>query len=261
MKRIAHLLLVCVLLAVSQSAFAWGKKGHRIIAEVAYRLMSPAAVAQVDSVLGVHGMVWWANWPDEIRSDTLFSDRYDWHFQDLAPAMSDSAVLATLTSYPSHGGRLWMALDSMKSVLARNPHDRIALIYLVHLTGDSFCPMHIAHEDDLGGNRVRMQWFDRSVNLHSVWDDQLIESQGYSYTEYADFLMAVYGAERDEIQDASRGALLLRTYRVTEGIYDYQRTFDGNTWHYIYRWHGACERQLFTAGVRLAQYLNRLYAN
>ena len=116
--------------------------------------------------------------PDEIKSDTIFSDRYDWHFQDLAPALSEEAVLATLSSYPSHGGRLWMALDSVQRTLVRNPHDRTALIYLVHLMGDSYCPMHIAHEDDLGGNRVRMQWFDKSVNLHSVWDDHLIESIG-----------------------------------------------------------------------------------
>ena len=221
--------------------------------------MSPQAVASVDSVLGVRGMVWWANWPDEIKSDTIFADRYDWHFQDLEPSLSDEAVLATLTSYPSHGGRLWMALDSVQRTLARDPHERTALIYLVHLVGDSYCPMHIAHEDDLGGNRVRMQWFDKPVNLHSVWDDQLIESIGYSYSEYADFLLSRYGAEADSLKNASRGDLLLRTYGITQAIYAYQRTFDGNTWHYIYHWHEPCEHQLFTAAVRLARCLETLY--
>ena len=260
MRRISVFLSVLLMfLAMPLPSWAWGKKGHRIIAEVAYRLLSPQAVAAVDSVLGEHGMVWWANWPDEIKSDTVFADRYDWHFQDLAPALSDEAVLATLSAYPSRGGRLWMALDSVQHTLARNPSDRVALIYLVHLVGDAYCPMHIAHEDDLGGNRVRMQWFGNPVNLHSVWDDHLIESVGYSYSEYAAFLLSRYAAERQTLQNASRGDLLLRTYRLTESIYDYQCTFDGNTWHYIYHWHEPCEHQLFTAAVRLAMCIERLY--
>jgi len=54
----------------------------------------------------------------------------------------------------------------------------------------------------------------------------------------------------------SEEELILRTYRLTGEIYTYQQTWDGNTYHYIYRWHIPMEEQLYIAGIRLAKLLN-----
>ena len=53
--------------------------------------------------------------------------------------------------------------------------------------------------------------------------------------------------------------LLVETYHITDAIYHYQEIWDGNTYHYIYTWHEPMERQLYTAGIRLAQLLNKIY--
>ena len=121
--------------------------------------------------------------------------------------------------------------------------------------------MHMAHMDDKGGNTVRMAWFSKqnNTNMHAVWDTKLIESQGYSYTEYADMLERTYKSLRKQIEQASDEELLIRNYHMTEAIYAYQQTWDGNTYHYIYRWHIPCEEQLYIAGIRLAKYLNEIY--
>ena len=256
MKR---LMIFSVLLAIALNTFAWGPKGHRIVAQVAYDLLSNKTRKQVDAVLGTRGMVYLSTWPDEIKSDTIYPTSFTCHYQDLAGGMSDEAVVATLSDYPEEGGDLWMAIDSLKTVLKSNKKCHDGLVFFVHLYADRFCPMHVAHLDDQGGNKVKMKWFGQNTNLHTVWDSKLIESQGWSYTEYAYMLECRYGHLKKEIRQKNRSELLLENYRLVDYIYTYQETWRGNTYHYIYRWREPVELQLYTAGIRLAMLLNDIY--
>ena len=265
MKRtISILLILLCACAYSLPALSWGQEGHRIIAKIAYDNLNKKARKNVDRILGDHGMIYWANWPDEIKSDTIYpqSIKDGWHYQDFAGGMSDSLVADALIHYPAEGGNLYRALDSLvhelkiEGLRLKNPH---TLRFIVHLSGDRYCPMHMAHMDDKGGNAVKMQWFGRNTNLHSVWDTKLIESQGYSYTEYADKLEREYTWKKKAIEQATDTELLLMSYHVTEDIYAYQQTWDGNTYHYIYHWRQPMEYQLYVAGIRLAQLLNSIY--
>lgn len=265
MKKCFSIFLVCALMCVySLPAWSWGQEGHRIIAQIAYDNLTHKARKQVDRILGTQGMIYWANWPDEIKSDTIYpqSIKDGWHYQDFDGGLSDSVVLAALTDYPKEGGNLFRALDSLTSeVINHRSDERINLRFVVHLTADRFCPMHTAHIEDKGGNAVRMAWFSKqpNTNLHAVWDTKLIESQGYSYTEFAHKLENEYAGEKKAIISMSEAQLLLNNYHLTEAIYDYQRNWDGNTYHYIYRWHQPMEQQLYVAGIRLAKLLNEIY--
>ena len=180
--------LSIVLLSSSQALWAWGQKGHRIIAQVAYDNLSCSTRRKIDKVLGAHGAIYLANWPDEIKSDTIYPYSHDWHYQDLPAGLSDSALVAMRTDYPTKGGNLFRAMDSLVNVLRANKQDKVALTFLVHLSGDVFCPMHMGHLDDKGGNRVKCKWFGQKTNLHAIWDGKIIESRGYSYTEYAHYV-------------------------------------------------------------------------
>ena len=194
MKRFLQLLIVCACLsAYSLPALSWGQKGHRVIAKIAYDNLNRKAKKAVDKTLGKGGIVYWANWPDEIKSDTIYPTSYDWHFQDFDGGLSDSIVADALIHYPAEGGNMFRALDSLVAVLKAGKGDAHTLRFVVHLSGDRYCPMHMAHMDDKGGNTVKMKWFGENTRLHTVWDTHLIESQGYSYTEYAEKLELEYG--------------------------------------------------------------------
>lgn len=264
MKR-TLVIFLCVACACMQSlpVFGWGQEGHRIIAKIAYDNLSGKARKTVDKTLGKQGMIYWSNWPDEIKSDTIYAEsiRDGWHYQDFAGGMSDSLVLDALVHYPTEGGNMFRALDSLKQVLKDKKGDVHTLRFFVHISSDKYCPMHLAHMDDKGGNAVRMAWFSKNTNtnLHAVWDTKLIESQGYSYTEYAEKLELEYAWLKKDILAMSEEELVLRNYHFTEAIYEYQQTWDGNTYHYIYRWHTPMEEQLYIAGIRLAKALNELY--
>jgi hypothetical protein len=256
MKRSTLFLLT--LLCIN-TAFAWGPKGHRIVAQVAYDNIDNKARKHVDKVLGKHGMVYLSTWPDEIKSDTIYPTSFTCHYQDLNGGMTDSAVVATLTDYPQVGGELFMALDSIEVVLKHQPNQHDALVFYVHFMADRFCPMHLAHLDDKGGNAVKMKWFGQNTNLHSVWDSKLIENKGFSYSEYANYLHDVYGAQRKDIQKMSDEETLLYTYHLTDSIYKYHPTWSGNAYHYAYHWAQSAEYQMYMAGIKLAQALNALF--
>ena len=256
MKR---LMIFSVLLAIALNTFAWGPKGHRIVAQVAYDNLDNKARKHVDAVLGTHGMIYLSTWPDEIKSDTIYPTSFTCHYQDLAGGMTDAEVVATLTDYPKEGGELFMALDSLEAVLSRQPDCHDALVFYVHMMADRFCPMHLAHLDDQGGNKVKMKWFGQNTNLHSVWDSKLVENKGFSYTEYANYLHDVYGKQRKEILRMTEAETLLFTYHLTDSVYQYQSTWSGNAYHYAYRWASAMEYQLYMAGIKLAQSLNQLF--
>lgn len=66
-----------------------------------------------------------------------------------------------------------------------NEEQIVALYFLVHLIGDAHQPLHLGREEDLGGNKIKVKWFGQPTNLHSLWDDELVDFQKYSYTEYA----------------------------------------------------------------------------
>lgn len=266
MKRTISILLFCVCAcAYSLPALAWGQEGHRIIAKIAYDNLSRKAKKHVDDILGTHGMIYHANWADEIKSDNIYPEsiKDGWHFQDFESGLSDSLVADALVHYRSEGGNLYRVLDSLEVEMAGEKVTRANAIhimrFLIHLNGDRYCPMHMAHMDDKGGNAVKMKWFGRETNLHSVWDTKLIESQGYSYTEYAEMLQDTYKDIKKRIEKMTDEQLLIESYQMTEAIYKYQEIWDGNTYHYIYTWRQPMERQLYIAGIRLAQFLNNLY--
>lgn len=260
MKRIFSFVTLSVLLVCPvERLLAWGQEGHRIIAQVAYDNMNCRARKQVDKILGKHGMIYVANWPDEIKSDTIYPTSFDWHFQDLNGGMSDSAVVAALTDYPKEGGNLFRAVDSLTNVLRQDKRNRDALAFIIHFMGDRFCPMHTGHIDDLGGNRIKVKWFGKNTNLHAIWDSQMIDARGYTYSEYAQYLQDKLGYQKKAIQQMTPAELLLHNYHLTEAIYAYHTEWDGNPYHYVYHFADDMEWQLYASGIRLAQLLNELY--
>lgn len=259
MNKKTFILLAILAILPCQFIWAWGQEGHRIIGQIAYDNLSSGTRKKVDKVLGKRGLIYWANWPDEIKSDTIYPQSSDWHFQDLDAGLSDSAVVATLTDYPKVGGNLWRVTDSLTVVLKNDPNNFDALRFLIHLVGDRFCPMHTAHLDDKGGNAVKVKWFSRNTNLHSIWDSAIIESRGYTYSEYAAYLQDAFAVEKKAILQMSAEDILLHNYHFTEAIYTYQATWDGNAYHYVYHFAHDMEWQLYAAGIRLAQLLEDIY--
>lgn len=163
-----------LLLAVFASQ-AWGPEGHAIVADIAQQHLSPAASAEVESLLKQEGLSRLdeiSSWADANRKE--FPRTGSWHYVDI-PLHAKAYEAAR----DCHGGNCVVSrLDHYAQVLAdksATPRVRLeALKWVVHLVGDVHQPLHAEDNDDKGGNLVQVQFFGKGTNLHSVWDGRII---------------------------------------------------------------------------------------
>ena len=245
------------------AAFAWGPNGHRIVAEIAWLHLTPHARKAVGNILGRQSMAMVANWPDFIKSDT--TRRYDhtsqWHYLDF-PANIDRQEFDKLLQAAT-GENLYTETQAMIRDLKNRslPKEKqvFALTFLVHMLGDMHQPLHVGRDEDLGGNKINVSWFDRPANLHRVWDEFLVDFQQLSYTEYTKALDIATPAEIKAIQRGSIADWLYDSHRLSDKIY--ARTPDNSklSYRYNYIFVEDLNKQLLKGGLRLAAVLNEIF--
>lgn len=208
MKKIAAVLLL-VIFPWSQS-FAWGYKGHRIVADIALNHLSPARQNLI-VLLGNDDLAAISTWADEVRPQR--PESYGWHFVDIpkdAVGFSEERDCYRPdekhpASQTDHHNCVVDRIIIFKQVLAdktASPADRLeALRFLVHFVGDIHQPMH-AIDEGRGGNDVHVTEFGSSqcgkysCNLHYEWDTGLIEHTGRSEQEYVAYLEQLITAKK-----------------------------------------------------------------
>ena len=206
MMRPFRVLWCLSLLLSAQQVSAWGQTGHRAIGEIAEAHMRPETVKKARALLDGHDLAYASTWADEIRSDPKrYGHTFNWHYttwQDederfhYADETKDTGFLLTQVD---------KQLAILKNTRAPKTERAEALRFVVHLVGDAHQPLHVGGGNDRGGNTCRVTWFGKATNLHSVWDGEIIESNGLSYTELAGF--ASQGRTAADIAAAKRGDL------------------------------------------------------
>jgi hypothetical protein len=290
-KRIRNtfLKLVAVLLILSPSAYAWGPTGHRVVAEIAQRHLTPAAQAQVSRLLDGRTLADVANWPDELRSDPRFDKYKPLHFATVKDGIAsyrnaDKAgcgdvvvAIDAFTAFLHTGSR--EALYEVKALAdksdgtgqgACNPQETepltaaMALSFLVHLMGDLHQPLHVGGTD-LGGNKVSVNWMDRwKTNLHSAWDDEMVDFERFDYKEYARFLDRANEADVSRWQTGDTISYADEAVAMRAKLYVFPDDSGKPAVHKIsYQYIGAqrarMREQLLKGGVRLAGVLNTIF--
>lgn len=257
MKTYRYILLI-LLTGISFSISAYDAVGHRIIADIAYANLTDKARTQVDKVLGKHGIIYYATWADDIKSDPKYAYSYQWHYQDLDDNMTTSDLKKLLAHPKSEGEHLFFALDSLTDVLKKKNDNAEALKFIVHLVGDLHQPLHLGRKDDKGGNTVDFNWFGRKTNLHAVWDGMLIDSKKMSYTEYSHYLQDRFEPQKKIFKKYGILQSVEADYAVRNLIYSYNMS-DKNNYHYVYFFSDKVDEMLYRGGIQLANVLNSIY--
>ena len=152
--------------------------GERASREVAWLLANDRLADRTPSGRATLGAV--ANWADEIR-DQSWSRKYSsWHY-DNAPLCEVAPREKVCPRGNCASGRLAQQLAIVQD-RGRSRRDRNeALKWVVHLAGDIHQPLHAADHHDRGGNTVAVVFFGQTegrrgaLNLHTIWDEQLVE--------------------------------------------------------------------------------------
>jgi hypothetical protein len=130
---------------------------------------------------------------------------------------------------------------------------------LVHVVGDIHQPMHCGHKDDQGGNNVKVEWFNKPSNLHSVWDNDLVEFQKLSYTEFA---TAIDHTTKDQLKQwytTNPAQWIWESYGLSNKIYQYAEKEKNYSYRYNYDFVDMLNTRLLMGGIRLADVLNEIY--
>jgi len=274
--RVRVAAVAALVLLLPSPALAWGKTGHRVVAAIADTQLSGLARAHVREILGQgESLDEAANWPDEMRSDPAqFWQKTStpWHYVTVNGITYDHA--------PSEGDAL-EALNHFKRVLqdpkANLADKQLALRFVIHIVGDLHQPLHVGKCCDRGGNDVKVTWFGKPTNLHAVWDSALVDDEQLSFSELAaklerhisdKQLIAWWDINpRDWISESAeyRDSLYptaadMPKPKKGEKLKKGQPVLPDLSYSYVYRFTPLMEQRLSQAGVRLAAYLNWVFA-
>lgn len=251
-----HLLYSISLALLSHAALAWGQTGHRVVGEIAFRHMTPAAKERVISILSNETPAMASTWMDFIKSNSDYDHMRAWHYVTIPDGEHYHEVGA-----PEEGD----AYEAMQRIIEQIKNgefegwtEQEALKSLIHLVGDVHQPLHVGNGEDRGGNDVKVKWFGQNSNLHRVWDSEMIDGTQLSYTEYADWINIATPDQISKWQNTPMEEWLHESMAMRESVYDVGDP-DRMGYRYNYENIEGLNRRLLQAGIRLAGLLNELY--
>ena len=264
MRRV---LVVFLLLAIPSTARAWGGDGHRIVCEIAWQRLTPEAKTMVTDLLRGDEFPLFAescSWADEVRR-TTHEHTYNYHFIN-SPAGVAGMDWARDCGDPAKRCAPW-AIRHFAQVLADRsaaPVERQeALKFLAHFVGDLHQPLHAGRPEDLGGNRVQVDFFgdrgteERPRNLHSVWDSGILRRGGMTPDDAAALAAAIVEDEAEMWATTDVRSWANESYRLSEEFVYGRLPADGRIRNaYFLPALGISRAQLMKGGVRLAHLLN-----
>jgi hypothetical protein len=262
MKSARILLLSVVSLSISIVSFAWGQTGHRIIGKIADGYISNKTRAAIREILGNESIAISSTWADFIKSDSTYNYLSPWHYINFKQGLSRSAfnmILQNDTAVDAYTKINFLIAELRNKQLAQEKK-RMYLRLLIHIAGDIHQPLHAGQLEDLGGNRIRVQWFGESTNLHSVWDEKLVESQRLSYTGYAEAINHSTKAKTRQLQQQSISDWFFESYQLAGKIYSgITQPEQKLSFRYGFDHLGIVNAQLLNGGIRLAGLLNSIF--
>lgn len=257
LRSLARPALLLALLLATAPALAWGRLGHRLVAELAWEGMTPAArAAALDLLEGEPdpSLAGVANWADELRANDPGLGRRSapWHYVNLA---EDACHYDAGRDCP-RGNCVVVAIEAQTAILAdrtRPREDRLkALKFVVHFVGDVHQPLHAGFAHDKGGNTIQVNLDGRGSNLHALWDSGLLERAGWDEAQWLTHLRALPPGQADGSGPVAWAEASCRIV-LSSGFYP-DRAKLGEA--YARQWSTTASHQLRVGGKHLARVLN-----
>src|SRR5262249_21036969 len=271
MRSMKKLTATLVLLGfVSAQLWAWGPKGHAIVADIAASRLTPAAKKNLQLLLGDDSLASISTWADQVRKER--DESYNWHFVDIpkdAPGFDRQRDCfrpqdTHKNALTDHHNCVVDRIEMFQKILgdeSASRADRLeALKWIVHFVGDLHQPLH-AIDEARGGNDIKViawgseQCGNYSCNLHWTWDQLLLEHTGYSEEDYVRHLeklivekgLAAQAGGTPE-QWANESHLQARRIVEQKAVSVDDQYYQANI--------GLVDEKLALAGLRLATVLN-----
>lgn len=242
----------------SLPCYSWDKKGHDVTAAIAQRHLTKKAQKKISALLDGKTIIYWAPWMDDASNMPEYKYSKTWHYFDIdegkdvatAPHQEKGDVITAITAQ----------IETLKSNSTSREEKQLAIKFLVHLMGDLHQPMHLGYPKDLGGNTIKVKFFNKEMNLHSVWDGALpARSHDWTHTEWAEELDITDKAAIATIVSGDLYDWARQSHAYSEEIYKGTPTDVNLSFEYVRTWTPVIERQFLNGGLRLAHILNEIF--
>jgi len=214
MKQVVILAFFTLLALHASKSLAWGRKGHEIIAEIAFSRLSPTVKNTVLKYLDGLTIQQASTWMDDIRGNTTYSALEKAHYINI-PSTSNPE-----TDVQRELEKTFLELEDKKSL--NDSLIRLDLLKIFHLIGDLHQPLHTGYESDRGGNSVTVDFFGRKSNLHRVWDSQIIEKAEIDSTAIALYIMELPQSEISSFSNVNVSAWIQESHSYLDRVYTIQ---------------------------------------
>jgi S1/P1 Nuclease len=280
-----------VLALLCRDAHAWGDDGHKVVALIAQKCLTPSTKKQVTAMLRSdtddltkHDIASSATWADKYRDFNHRKDHYthtqNWHFVDIEVDSPD--LNAACFGHPplpggqpaSDGPDKICATDKINQFGAElrasdtDAEERVmALKFILHFVGDIHQPLHSSDNHDRGGNDVKVivDGFPHKSKdeLHGFLDTQFVDALGTPPSSLvASLLSNITPAQAKEWATGMPEDWAKEAFAVSlADVYGNPPLSKGEVQHldssYVNKVEKDVKLQLSRAGVRLAFFLNQ----
>lgn len=255
MKRGMTITILAVLMVASQNCLAWGKKGHELVAEIAFHFMDDSTKKIVKDFLGNLSIEEAANWMDNEKSNDFYNYMRTWHYVNVEKgetykATKERDIITVLHS----------AIQELKNYKNLSKKDvKRDLLLIFHLIGDLHQPLHVGYGVDRGGNSIEVTGPVVSGNLHVIWDSEIIDNRGITLDSCLKLYPTLDADAVKQIQKINVLTWMNDSRSLLDTVYNFQNSFLSK--EYVDHNVSVIEKQLLLGGLRLASILNDAFAH
>ncbi len=235
--------------------YAWGPVGHHIAGQIAKSQLTAATLDSVQKYLGAMSFEDASTWMDDMRSDPSYDYMKTWHYvniekgQKYSPKPGERNVVTEIE-------RVINELNSKSSLTKEKISTDIKVLF--HLVEDLGMPLHAGYPDDKGGNTVQVNFEGRKVNLHHVWDTDIIVFKNITTEQCLALGKNIPKQKVTELTKTDILSWVSNAQSLLPAVYDFTNyTIDEN---YIEKNTPVIEKQLYISGLRLANVLNHIFS-
>ena len=233
---------------------AWGKKGHALVAEVAFSYLDKNTQEIVLQYLEGMSIEDAANWMDQIKSDHAYDSMKPYHYADFEKG--DKVVETSGDNIIYQLDTTIKELKNKKNLSKEEIQTKIKILF--HLIGDLHQPLHVGYSSDKGGNSLQVNYKDKRTNMHSLWDSGIIESKGITLQD----CMNSEKFSKRELRKLKK-INIINWSKESRSYLDEVYNTSGNkiSDEYVDLSSIVIEKQILKAGIRLASVLNKVFKN
>lgn len=266
MRKISFIFVLALVLP--QMAFAWGYIGHKAIAEIAERNLTPKAKANIERYTKGTPLHEYSLWMDEVVATPPYNKALaGWH-ASICDVDCTSPKIVRERYRASRDGVT--AIEDFQKQLKNygeltDSTVLTAIKCIVHIVADFHCPTHMRYVDLHNEGKYPVTFLGNRWDYHAVWDTGIVEAyhQGWDFIKYAEHLNSLTKSEVKKItkgwaqewfEDGSRTVRPIIYWVINDGKNIQKLDMD-----FVEKCGPLAESQMQKAGYRLAKALNTIF--